>query len=342
MKKLGFFLVVAAFLACSFFTADTRAVRAQTIELKLAHFMSPVHVQHQKSFEPFAKKVEELTGGKVTVKVFPGGALGGPTQLPDAAKAGITDIAFIIPSYTTGRFLRSSVLDLPFVVGSAVHATKVLYDVYDKYLAEDFKEYKVLWLYSCGPGQLHSRAKPIAKLEDLKGTKMRAPSAYMSKALQLMGANPVSMPISELTVSLQKGVMDGMLTPFSALADFRCFELIKYIAELDFYVSPMAVVMNKEKFASLPDFAKKALEQAGGKQWGLHAAAAYDEHDQNSVKEGSSKYNIKITKISGAELQKFRDSVKVMEADWVKDISQKGMPAKEILEAVRASAEKNR
>lgn len=342
MKRQVFFLVVAAFLAGSFFTADTRAVRAQTIELKLAHFMSPVHVQHQKSFEPFAKKVEELTGGKVTVKVFPGSALGGPTQLPDAVKAGITDIAFIIPSYTTGRFLRTSVLDLPFVVGSAVHATKVLYDVYDKYLAEDFKEYKVLWLYSCGPGQLHSGTKAITKLEDLKGTKMRSPSAYMSKALQLMGSNPVSMPISELTVSLQKGVIDGMLTPFSALADFRCFELVKYIAEVDFYVSPMAVVMNKEKFASLPDSAKKALEQAAGKQWGLHAALAYDEHDQNSVKEGSSKHNIKIEKISGAELQKFKDSVKVMEADWVKEISQKGLPAKEILEAVGASAKKNK
>jgi TRAP-type C4-dicarboxylate transport system substrate-binding protein len=341
MKRVVFLLVVA-FVTGLLVTAGTQTVRAQTIELKLAHFMSPVHVQHQKSFEPYAKKVEELSGGKVTVKVFPGGALGGPTQLPDAVKAGITDIAFIIPSYTTGRFLRSSVLDLPFMVGSAVHATKVLYDVYDKYLAEDFKEYKVLWLYSCGPGQLHSRATPIGKLEDLKGTKMRAPSAYMSKALQLMGASPVSMPISELTVSLQKGVMDGMLTPFSALTDFRCFELIKYIAEVDFYVSPMAVVMNKEKLASLPDSAKKSLEEAAGRPWGLHAAAVYDEHDQKSAKEGAAKHNIKITKVAGAELQKFKDSVKVMEADWVKDISQKGLPAKEILEAVRASAEKNK
>jgi len=133
---------------------------------------------------------------------------------------------------------------------------------YDKHLAEDFKDYKVLWLYSCGPGQFHSGGKPITRLEDLKGSKMRSPSAYMSKALQLMGANAVSMPISELTVSLQKGVIDGMLTPFSALADFKCFELVKYLAELDFYVSPMAVVMNKEKFDSLPNEAKKALDQA--------------------------------------------------------------------------------
>ncbi|MBN1102428.1 MAG: TRAP transporter substrate-binding protein [Deltaproteobacteria bacterium] len=342
MKKGIFFGVLAGVLAGLLAVADTEAVRAQTIELKLAHFMSPMHVQHVKSFEPFAKRVGELTGGKVTVKVFPGGALGGPTQLPDGVKAGITDIAFIIPSYTTGRFVRMSALDLPFLFNSAVHTTKVIYDVFDKYIAADFKDYKVLWLYSCGPGQLHSATKPLSRPEELRGTKVRAPSAYMSKALTLLGANPVSMPISELTVSLQKGVIDGMLTPFSALADFRCFDLVKHIAEVDFYVSPMAVVMNKEKFASLPDSAKKAIDQASGKAWGLHAAKVYDEHDQNSAKEGSAKHSIKIVKITGSELQKFKDKVKIMEADWVKDVSQKGIPGKEILDAVRGSAGRNK
>ncbi|RJR39499.1 MAG: hypothetical protein C4576_21360 [Desulfobacteraceae bacterium] len=342
MRKRFLFLVAASLLTVSLASPNVQTIGAQTVELKMAHFMSPMHVQHRMSFEPFAKKVEELTGGKLVIKIFPGSALGGPTQLPDAVKAGITDIAFIIPSYSTGRFLRISALDLPFVVNSAVHATKVIYDVYDKYLADDFKEYKVLWLYSCGPGQVHSATKPIQKLDDLQGTKMRSPSAYMSKAFTLMGANPVSMPISELTVSLQKGVIDGMLTPFSALADFRMFDLVKYIAEVDFYVSPMAVVMNKEKFDSLPEPSRKALEQAGGKQWGLHAAQAYDQHDQDSVKEANKQGKIKIMKITGPELQKFKERVKPMDAEWVKETSQKGIRGKEILEAIRISAEKNK
>ena len=341
MKKLFLFLSMVAYVVGSIFAAGAGEAYAQAIELKLAHFMSPMHVQHVKSFEPFAKKVEELTGGKVTVKIFPGGALGGPTQLPDAVKAGITDIAFIIPSYTTGRFVRLSSMDLPFLFNSAVHATKTIYDVYDKYLAEDFKEYKVLWLYSCGPGQLHSAQKVISRVEDLRGMKMRAPSAYMSKALQLMGSNPVSMPISELTVSLQKGVIDGMLTPFSALSDFRCFELVKSIAEVDFYVSPMAVVMNKEKFSSLPEAAKKAIDEASGKQWGLHAAKVYDEDDQAAAKAASGRYQINIVKVAGPELKKFKDSVKNMDAEWVKEVSQKGIKGKEILDAVRAGADKN-
>jgi TRAP-type C4-dicarboxylate transport system substrate-binding protein len=233
-------------------------------------------------------------------------------------------------------------LDLPFICNSAVQATKVIYDLYDKYFAPDFNDYKVLWLYSAGPGQFHSTTKPITRLEDLQGAKMRSPSAYMSKALQLIGSNAVGMPISELTVSLQKGVIDGMLTPFSALADFRLYDLVKFITEVDFYVSPMAVVMNKEKFGSLPDFAKKAIMTAAGKEWGLHAAKVYDDHDQDTAKEGSSKYKIKIIKVSDSELKRFKEKVKIMETDWINQTSQKGIPAKEIMDAIYSSAARNK
>jgi len=320
----------------------TQEVMAKTIELKLAHFMSPMHVQHRKSFVPFAEKVEKLTGGQVKIKIFPGGALGGPKQLPDAVKAGITDMAFIIPSYTTGRFPRMAVLDLPFMVESATHATKVIYDLFDKYLAEDFKDYKVLWFYSCGAGQLHSATKPIRKVSDLKDMKMRAPSAYMSKALKLMGSTSVGMPISELTISLQKGVIDGMLTPFSAIPDFRLWDLVKYVTHVNMYVSPMAVVMNKEKFNSLPAEARKAIDEASGRQWGLHAAQVYDQEDQevvDKIKQGS---KIKLIELSDGEKQAFVKHLAVMKTDWVKEMAKKGLPGKELLDAAHASAERNK
>jgi TRAP-type C4-dicarboxylate transport system substrate-binding protein len=338
MKKLVF-LTVGLILASWAFSG---LGRAQTIELKFAHFMSPMHTQHRNSFEPFCKKVEDLTSGKVKIKLFPGGALGGPTQLPDAVKTGITDIAFIIPSYTTGRFNRFSVLDLPFMVDGAVHATKVIYDIYGEYLSQDFKDYKVLWLYSCGPGQLHTVSKPIQTLNDLKGLKMRAPSAYMSKVLKLAGSTPVSMPISELTVSLQKGVIDGMLTPYSAIADFRLFDLVQYVTRADVYISPMAVVMNKEKFASLPDDARKAIDDASGKNWGLHAAKVYETDDQKTVDEATKLGKIKFLTMAASERQEFIKLVKGMESEWVEEMTKKGLPAKEILAAAHASAEKNR
>ena len=345
MKKIIFLGVAMAFAVGIFTTGDVGIVKAQTVELKMAHFMSPMHIQHQKSFVPFTKNVEKISGGKVKVKIYPGGALGKPKQLPDSVKTGVTDIAFIIPSYTTGRFPRYSVLDLPYLFDSAMHATKVIYDVHDKYLAEDYKDYKVLWFYSAGPGQLQSVTKSMHTMEDLKGMKMRAPSAYMSKALKKLGATPVGMPIPKLHMSLEKKVIDGMMIPYSAVKDFRLFDLLKHITFLNMYVSPMAVVMNKGKFNSLPDFAKKAIDQASGKQWGLHAAQVYDDHDGNTLKEIKKQGKIEVYELPKSEIKKFKKQLKALETEWIDDMSKRGFAAKtskKMLKAVRRSAKKNR
>jgi TRAP-type C4-dicarboxylate transport system substrate-binding protein len=342
MRKVTMIGVALAFVFGVYVCGVAPVVKAQTIQLKFAHFMSPMHIQHQKSFVPFSKKVEELTNGQVTVKIYPGGALGGPKQLPDAAKTGITDIAFTIPAYTTGRFPRTSVFDLPFMFDSALHTTKALYTLAYDYIADDYKDYKVLWFYSCGPGQLHSVTKPIHSVEDLKGMKMRTPGAYMSKALKLCGANPVGMPISKLTMSLEKKVIDGMLTPYSAVIDFRLWDLVKYIADVNMYTMPMAVLMNKQKWNSLPDPAKRAINDASGMPWGLHAAQVYDDHDQNMVNQNKDSGKVEIYKVTPSEKKKFISAVKGMETDWINEASKRGLAAKELLEATKKSAEINR
>jgi TRAP-type C4-dicarboxylate transport system substrate-binding protein len=339
MKKVTILGVGLVFLVGALVFGGTPVAKAQTIDLKFAHFMSPMHIQHQKSFAPFCEKVEELTKGQVKIKIYPGGALGRPKQLPDAAKTGITDIAFIIPAYTTGRFPRTSAFDLPFLFDSALHTTRVLYALAYDYLADDYKDYKVLWFYSCGSGQLQSVTRPIYGVEDIKGMKMRTPGAYMTKALKLLGANPVGMPISKLTMSLEKKVIDGMLTPYSAVIDFRLWDLVKYIAEVDMYTMPMAVVMNKQKWNSLPDAAKKAIDEASGMQWGLHAAQVYDNHDQNMVNQNKESGKIQIYQVSMSEKKKLMELTKGMEIDWLNEASKRGLPAKELLEAVKKSAE---
>ena len=339
MKKV--FKYFSVVMIVTFITISaSMAIGAETIELKMAHFMSPMHIQHQQSFVPFAQEVEKLTGGKVKIKIFPGGALGGAPELADSVKNGIADIAFIVPSYNTGRFPRTSAFDLPFIFNNATQAAEVLYEVYEKYLAEDYKDYKVLWLYSCDTGQLHSVNKPIQKLDDLQGMKMRTPSSYMSEALRLLGANPVSMPLSELSMSLDKHVIDGMLSPNTSLPDFKLTEIIKYTTQVDFYISPMVVIMNKEKYNSLPGYAKEALDKASGKKWGLRASKIYDDYAQTSLKGLSDSGKIKIYRLSAEDKKKCMEKVKKMETDWVAMNTAKGIPAQELLDRIHFLAAK--
>jgi TRAP-type transport system periplasmic protein len=317
------------------------APAAESVELKLAHFMPPLHVQHQESFLPFAQNVEKLTQGRVRIKVYAGGALGGPMQLPDAVRTGITDMAFIVPSYTTGRFLRSSVLDLPFLSDQALKAARTFYDLYDSYLADDYRDYKVLWLYSSDPGQLFTVTGPIKTLADLKGKKIRSPSAAMSDALGLLGAHPVSMPISELHSALDKRVIDGMLSPTTAIHDFKLYDQIRYGTRINMFSSLLMVVMNKERFASLPDFARKALDEASGKNWGLRAAEIYDRLDAETMAQLRASGRVRLDEFSAADKQSFQERLKPMDADWTAHQADRNIPAQEILTAMRAAIKGN-
>jgi TRAP-type C4-dicarboxylate transport system substrate-binding protein len=315
---------------------------AQAVELKLAHFMPPVHVQHLKNFTPFAENVAKMSNGQVTVKIYPGGTLGDAKQLYDATLNGVTDIAFFIPSYLTGRFPRCSVFELPALFDNAVHLAKASYEVYDKYIADDFKDVKVLCMYGPGQGQFGFVNKDVRSVADMKGLKVRSPNAEMNIALKALGTTPVGMPVSELAVSLQKGVVDGVLTPYSAYVDFKIYDLLKYVSEVNLYGTYMIMIMNKKSFDSLSEIGKKAIEQASGSQWGLHVAKAYDQADVEAVEQMKATGKIQLSKLPDPEKAKIADLLKGMHTDWVETVSKKGIQSQAILESVKAAAKATR
>ena len=336
MKKILYLLIATISVGLAAFGW------AQAVELRLAHFMPPVHVQHVKNFTPFVENVAKLSNGQVTVKIYPGGTLGDAKQLYDATLNGVTDMAFFIPSYLTGRFPRCSVFELPALFDRAVHLAKASHEIYEKYVADDFKDVKVLCMYGPGQGQLGFVNKNVQSVADMKGLKVRSPNAEMNIALKALAATPVGMPVSELAISLQKGVVDGVLTPYSAFVDFKVFDLVKYVSEVNLYGTYMIMIMNKKAFDSLPEAGRKAIEQASGKQWGLHVAKAYDQADVEAVEKMKASGKIQLSRMPEAEKAKIADLLKGMHTEWVATVSKKGIQGQAILDAVKAAAKATR
>jgi len=316
------------------------AAAGDTIVLKLAHFMPTMHIQHRKAFVPFAKQVEKLTNGKVKIKIYPGGTLGNPKTMVDAIRTGITDIGFVLPEYVPGRFKRSSVFELPFIFNSATQVTKAVYDIYDKYLAKDYKDFKVLWFLSAPLTQLMTVKKPVKHLADLRGLRIRSGSATETEGLKLLGANPVGMPISEVSISLQKGVIEGVFTPYAALQSHKLIDIVKYMTEFNYNGALMCILMNKRKWNALPDFAKKAINQVATRKFGIMAAQAFDEEDLENIKAAKAK-GIKIFKLSAGDKKAMQTKLSPIWGKWVKKNTGK-FPAQEILDAALASAKANR
>ena len=246
LKILGILCVIAVLgtFSCSSENADP-----ETIELKLAHFMSSNHVQHTDVLEPFAEEVMEATDGRVRITIYPGGALGKPPEQYDAAVTGITEIAFGLHGYTTGKFPLVSVMELPFMAESAGEGSTALWSLYEEFpeIQAEHPGVKVLWLWTTEAGQLVTK-KPVQELEDLKGMKLRCPSVAQKAMIEAWGATPVMMPVSELYDSLQKGVVDGTLMPLSGIYSFNLHEICNYVTIGDFYVSTLFVVMNLDSW----------------------------------------------------------------------------------------------
>lgn len=336
MKKASYVLVLFLGMAL-IFSAGT--VMAKTVELKLAHFMPAMHVQHVKAFEPFAKEVAARSNGEVTVKIYPGATLGNPKTMVDAIKNGITDIGFVIPSYVPGRFERSSVFELPFIFNSASHVAKVVYDVYDEFLADDYSDFKALWFLSAPLSQIHTTEAPLLTLDDFKGKKIRGGNALESEAITLLGGNPVGLPISELSIALQKGVVDGCFTPYAALKSHKLIDVSKYITEFNFSGALMCVLMNKAKWNSLSDNGKKVINDIATKEFGLIAAGAFDEEDKEN-KLAAEAVGMKSYQLSEADRVAIKSKFNVFYTDWVTRNSSK-FDAQKLLDAVFASALKN-
>jgi TRAP-type C4-dicarboxylate transport system substrate-binding protein len=133
-----------------------------------------------------------------------------------------------------------------------VVATKVANDVYNKFKPKELDDVAVMYLHAHGPGLLFTRIKSKT-MEDLKGVKIRS-HGTSAKVVKALGGTPVAMPMPELYQALQKGVVDGGLYPIEVNKGWKMAEVIDFCT-LDLpiaYTSTFYVVMNKDKWNSLP------------------------------------------------------------------------------------------
>jgi len=176
-----------------------------------------------------------------------------------------------------------------------------------------------------------TRGKAIKTLEDLKGLRMRSPSAAQARQLQVMGATPVAMPITEVYPGLDRGVIDGSMVPFSTILDFRLGEVAKgyTIPGPLFGRSSFLIAMNQKKFDALPAKAKAAIDKHSGLQLSLKATDVYIKRSEQGVE--SVRGKAELVEFSKAEQEKIAKLLRPIVDDWVKEAEGKGIPARKML-----------
>ena len=325
MKKFKIFLVFSLFL---FFVTGLN-LNAKVYHFTYSCLFPPNHIQG-KLAAAWCKEIEKLTHGQVKIDFYPGCTLTKPAQVYDGVVTGRSDIGMSCFIYTRGRFPLMSFIHLPWGNPSGEFATAIINEVYQKFKPKELSDVKVLYLHAHGPGLIHTRKKPIFKLADFKGLKIRTPGA-VAEMIKALGGTPVSMPMPEVYQALQRGVVDGAVYPEETNKGWKMGEVTHYtIACYPIaYSVGFFVVMNKQKWEELPANIKKIFEKVD-REYAIKAGKAWDIADYEGYKYELSLGN-EVIGIPPKEAARWKKRVQVVINNYIKMTEKKGLPGKQVL-----------
>ena len=335
-RKSGMILVgilIAAFTLTIFMPVSATA---GAIKLTYANF-PPAPTFPCVQMERWKKEVEKRTNGAVAIQTFPGGTLLGAKAMMDGVLAGQADIGNLCMAYQPGRFLVTNGIALPVGFTSAKSGSLALLDLYNKYKPKAFSKVKVLAMFTTSPSHLMTKM-PVKTLKDLKGVSLRA-SGGAASILKAWGANQIGMPQSAVPEAMQKGTIQGQFTSFDVLKDFKYAEMCKYAVVFNGPVYAFSVVMNMDKWNSLPKKVQKVMDSMVREQseW---TGKYLDKHVKESVSWSRKEHNVKFINLSSAEKAKWDKLIEPVTGNWIKAHKEKGIPAKAIAADVAALAKK--
>ena len=326
-------IVAVALVGCSFLLPVP--VSAGPIKLSYANF-PPAPTFPCVQMERWKKKVESRTGGKVSIDTYPGGTLLKAKAMMDGVIAGTADIGCLCMAYQPGRFIVTNAVALPLGFSNATVASLTLWDLYTKQKPKEFAKVKVLTMFTCAPANIYAK-EPVRNLEDLKGLELRA-SGVTAQVLKALGATPVGMPQSQTPEALQKGVVQGAASSLETLMDFKYAEMCRYVTIFNGPVYPFAVVMNMDKWNSLPEDVQKVMDGMAIEQawW---TGNYMDKRVVKSIEWSKKNYNIEITKLTKKELARWNKLLKPLPDKWSEQAKAKGLSARTILKDIKVAKE---
>ena len=312
-KKIYLFFCVATIGVTLILTG---ALRAETAPIKLTFsiFFPPTHGQTKAAMD-WAKEIETRSNNRVQITVFPGGTLTNAKQCYSGVVEGISDLGFSLFAYTKGRFPVMAAVDLPMGYPNGKVASRVAHEFGKTFKPKELDDVKVMYLHAHGPGLLHTK-KPVNKLEDLKGMKIRS-TGLSAKVVEALEGVPVAMPQGGTYEALQKGVVEGTFGPMEVLKGWKQAEVIKYTIECYSvgYTTTFFVVMNLNKWNALPDDIKKIFEAVSEKYVDIHGSV-WDSTDEEGRKYTESLGNT-IIPMSDEENARWRKAAEPVINDFI-------------------------
>ena len=197
----------------------------------------------------------------------------------------------------------------------------------------------MLWLHVTPAVKLITRKKPVRALADLKGLKIRVSGATAVKMGRALGFTPVSMPMGDLYLGLEKGVIDGVALPTEILISRRLGEVTKYVTDIDLGHDTFFVVMNQQSWDRLPADVKKVFDRLSG-DWAVDfTGKAWDKFD-HEAKAKVKASGIEFISLSPEENARWKQLLEPIKDEYAAELDAKGLPGTKVLRELQGLAGK--
>lgn len=255
-------MIISSFIFLSFLISCDQVDKKKT--LKLAHGLDVNHSVH-KAMVKMGEDLEEISGGKMTLKIYPSQQLGTERECLELLQIGSLDMTKVSAGVMENFAPKMKIFGLPFLFRDREHSFKVLDGPIGQKLLDDGEQYwlKGLAYYDAGSRSFYSKEKPINSPEDLNGLKIRVmESVSAMNMVSSLGGSPTPISWGELYTSLQQGVVDGAENNPPSFYLSRHYEVCKYYTLDEHTVLPDVLISGTHLWNKLSDQEKGWLQEA--------------------------------------------------------------------------------
>ena len=311
---------------------------AQEVTLNLHQFLPAQATVPKQVLDVWADKIEEASEGRIKINRFPSMQLGGkPPELMDQAIDGVADITWAVIGYTPGRFPRTEVFELPFMMTNAAATSRAYWEMFEEHMKDtEFKEVHVLGAWVHGPGMLHTNGT-VAAPGDLEGMKIRGGSRLINVLLTKLGATPVGMPVPAVSEALSKGVIDGTTIPWEVTSALKVQELVDSHTEFTgsaLYTLTFVLAMNKGVYEGMPADLRQIIDDNSGLKFSVFAGKTMEDNDAPARAIAVDLGNNIVT-LDEAATQEWRDLSQPIYEEWVAEMAEKGIDGQALIDEAR-------
>jgi tripartite ATP-independent transporter DctP family solute receptor len=325
MTRLTRRSVVAAMASLAAVVLPLGTAHAQDIKersIKFAFQNQPGHPQAEGA-KKFADIVAAKSGNKISVKLFPGGTLGGDVQTVSALQGGTVEMTVLNAGILSSQAKEFEVFDFPFLFNDAKEADAVTDGAFGKKLFAKLEPKNLIGLgfWDLGFRNITNSKRPITKMEDLAGLKLRViQSPIYIDLFKELGANPTPMPFPELYPALEQKAVDGQENPNTTIRSSKFNEVQKYLSVTRHIYNPQALLMSKKLWDSLSAAEKKIITDAAAEATAFQRELSRGQAD--AALADLKKAGMEVNEVSPDQIQRMRDKVKPVIAKHTEKIGE--------------------